>query len=219
VFAGSISAAVVLAEARGELERLGIVAEEERIARDLHDTVIQQVFALGMSLQAIRASVGDEAAARIDGVVDALDDVIRQIRNTIFRLPARGRGSVGFRDAVLRLVELHRERLGFAPRVAFEGPVDTVVSEGLAEHVLNVVAEGLANIARHAGASFAEVVVVAREDSLVVVVLDDGRGVGEGPSAGSGLRNLRSRAEELGGESSLHSREPRGTILEWRVPL
>ncbi|HLK45474.1 MAG TPA: PAS domain S-box protein [Acidimicrobiales bacterium] len=219
VFASSVATAIVLAESRSELERLGIVAEEERIARDLHDTVIQQLFALGMSLQATRATLSGEVAERLDDAVDRIDEVIREIRNTIFRLPARGRADSGLRDDVLRVVESHREGLGFAPRIAFEGPVDTAVPRFVADHVVQVVGEALTNVARHAQASLAEVVVTVGDGTLTVIVLDDGKGVADSPSAGNGVRNMASRASELGGAARLVAREPRGTVLEWRVPL
>ena len=219
VFASSITTAIVLAESRAELERLGIVAEDERIARDLHDTVIQRLFALGMSLQATRSGVADPAGAQIDDAIDRLDQVILEIRNTIFRLPARARGDEGFRTAVLECVEAKHEQLGFAPRVAFDGPVDTAVPGPVAAHVLLVLEEALSNVARHAGASFAEAVVSVRDGNLEVLVMDDGRGIDAAPTAGSGLRNITDRARELGGDVSFRTREPRGTIVEWRVPL
>jgi PAS domain S-box-containing protein len=219
VFATSITAAIVLAKSRAELDRLGILAEDERIARDLHDTVIQQLFALGMSLQATRFGIEGVAAARIDDAVDRLDEVIREIRNTIFRLPAQASGDEGFRAAVLRCVEAKREQLGFAPRVAFEGPVDAAVPDDVAAHVLSVLSEALSNVARHAGASFAEAVVSLQDDQLEVVVVDDGKGIDGAPTAGSGIRNLTDRARQLGGAATLRPRDPRGTILEWRVPL
>jgi PAS domain S-box-containing protein len=218
-FATSIAAAVVLAESRVELDRLGIVAEDERIARDLHDTVIQQLFALGMSLEATRAGLDGPAGERLDDAVDRLDVVIRDIRTTIFRLPAQARGEGGLREAVLQCVDDRREQLGFAPRLAFDGPVDTAVPDAIAAHVVNVVGEALSNVARHAGASFAEVVVAVRDETLEVFVVDDGKGIEGEPSAGSGLRNISTRARELGGTAAFLPRDPRGTVLQWRVPL
>jgi len=219
VFASAITAAIELGEARAEVESLGIVAEDERIARDLHDTVIQQLFAVGMSLQATRAGVTGSSGERIDNAINSLDDVIKQIRNTIFRLPGRTEMTLGLREEMLRLADKYREELGFVPRVAFEGPVDAAVPEVIVEHLLQVFREGLSNIARHAHASVAEAIVTVENEWLVLNLIDDGQGVSDGPSAGSGLRNIAQRATELGGKSDVRPRSPRGTVVEWRVPI
>ena len=201
------------------MESLGIVAEDERIARDLHDTVIQQLFAIGMSLQATRAGVAGNSGERIDNAIDSLDAVIKQIRNTIFRLPGRTETTVSLREEMLRLADKYREELGFAPRVAFEGPVEAAVPAVIVEHLLQVFGEGLSNIARHAHASIAEAIVSVDNEWLVLRLVDDGQGVSDSPTAGSGLRNISQRATELGGVADIRARSPRGTIVEWRVPL
>lgn len=218
-FASAVTAAVQLGDARSEIERLGIVAEDERIARDLHDTVIQQLFAIGMSLQATRRGADAKTGERIDAAVDDLDAVIKEVRNTIFRLPARGDGSESLREGLLEIAERSSTALGFSPRVAFHGPIDTAVPSNVLEHAEAVLTEALANVARHAKATSVEVIVSAAEDSLAITVVDDGQGIGDGPTAGNGLRNIAARAEQFGGSCEIRQRVPRGTIVEWRVPL
>jgi signal transduction histidine kinase len=220
VFATSTAAAIEVGEVRAELERIGIVNEDERIARDLHDTVLQSLFSIGMSLQAARASVTGPGIGRIDSAVEGLDGVIREIRNTIFRLPGRSGQANGLRDEMLRLADKHADQLGFTPRVAFRGPVDGSVSETLRDHLLQVVAEALSNAARHAHASSVEAIVTIENDWLLFSLIDDGVGISDGPSAGNGLRNMATRAANLGGTCRVIRREkPSGTLLEWYVPL
>jgi signal transduction histidine kinase len=219
VFASSAAAAIEIGEVRTDLDRLGIVAEDERIARDLHDTVIQQLFALGMSLQATRAAVTGNAGERIDAAIDSLDNVIKEIRNTIFRLPGRTAGATGLRDEMLRLADSYREELGFIPRVTFQGAVDLAVPESVTSHLLQVFGEGLSNVARHAHASRVDAVLAIEGSWLAFSLVDDGVGPGGGPTGGNGLRNMATRAANLGGVCSVSRRDPNGTIVEWRVPL
>ena len=219
VFASSTAAAIERGEVRTELERLEILKDEERIAQDLHDTVIQQLFAIGMTLQATRASLTGREGERIDESIDNLDSVIREIRNTIFRLPGRRSGASGLRDEILRLVEKHTSELGFSPRVAYDGPVDASVPDAVSGHLLQVLGEGLSNIVRHAHASAAEVVLTVEGGRLSLLLADDGVGFGSGPSAGQGIRNMMKRASDLGGSCEVSQRSPSGTLLEWRVPI
>ena len=219
LFASASAAAIELNDARAELGRLEIASEDERIARDLHDTVIQQIFAVGMSLQAARVTAVGPFAERIDGAIDELDAIIREIRNTIFRLPGRGTEQRGLRDDVLRLVNKHSEELGFVVRVAFDGPVDVSVPDGVAEHALQVLTEALSNTARHARASTVEVVVAVGDGWFSLTVADDGVGMPRRPTAGNGLRNMVTRATNLGGNFTASPREPSGTVVQWRVPI
>ncbi len=218
-FAGATAAAIEMGTVRAELDRLSIVAEDERIARDLHDTVIQELFALGMSLQAMGSSVSGAIGDRISAAVGSLDDVIRQIRNTIFRLPGHSDASSGLREEMLRLADRYHQELGVLPRIAFLGPVDFAVPEIVSDHLLHVFGEGLSNIGRHAHASKIEAVVSVESDWLSFSLVDDGVGIGDGPSAGNGMRNMSTRAENLGGTCTISRRSPSGTIVEWRVPL
>jgi PAS domain S-box-containing protein len=219
VFAGAAATVIEMGSVRAEIDRLNIVAEDERIARDLHDTVIQELFALGMSLQAMGSSVTGSVADRISAAVESLDDVIRQIRNTIFRLPGRSEAAHGLREEMLKLADRYHRELGLLPRIAFLGPVDFVVPAMVSEHLLHVFGEGLSNVARHAHASKIEAVVAVEGEWLSFSLVDDGVGVGDGPSAGDGMRNMSTRAENLGGTCTISRRNPMGTIVEWRVPL
>jgi PAS domain S-box-containing protein len=218
-FAGAAATAIELGSVRAEIDRLNIVAEDERIARDMHDTVIQELFALGMSLQAMGSSVTGSVGDRISAAVESLDDIIRQIRNTIFRLPGRNQAASGLREEMLRLADRYHHELGVLPRIAFLGPVDFAVPEFVSEHLLNVFGEGLSNVGRHAHASKIEAVVAVEGEWLSFSLIDDGVGIGDGPSAGNGMRNMAIRAENLGGTCTIRRRDPKGTIVEWRVPL
>jgi signal transduction histidine kinase len=219
VFAGAAAAAIEMGSVRAEIDRLNIIAEDERIAQDLHDTVIQELFALGMSLQAMGSSVTGSVGDRISAAVESLDDVIRQIRNTIFRLPSRNETARGLREEMLRLADRYKQERGLLPRIAFLGPIDFSVPEIVSEHLLHVFGEGLSNVARHARASKIEAVVAIEGEWLSFSLIDDGVGIGDGPSAGNGMRNMSTRAENLGGTFTISRREPNGTIIEWRVPL
>jgi PAS domain S-box-containing protein len=219
LFAAAAATAIELGSVRAEIDRLSIIAEDERIARDLHDTVIQELFALGMSLQALGSSTTGVVADRISTAVESLDDVIRQIRNTIFRLPGRNLSVAGLREEMLRLADRYQHELGMLPRIAFHGPVDFAVPEIVREHLLHVFGESLSNVGRHAHASRIDAVVTVEGEWLSFTLIDDGAGIGDGLSAGNGIRNMSTRAENLGGTFSVSPRDPKGTTVEWRVPL
>ncbi len=219
VFAGAAATAIVMGSTRTEIERLKIVAEDERIARDLHDTVIQELFALGMSLQATGSSIDGPVGERIAAAVDGLDDVIRQIRNTIFRLPGQSRGNRGLREEMLALGDKYLEELGVLPRIVFDGPIETVVSDTIAEDLVHVFEEGLSNIARHAHAARIDAVVALEGDWLAFALMDDGIGIFDRHTAGNGIRNMTTRAENHAGTCTIAPRPTAGTILTWRVPL
>jgi two-component system, NarL family, sensor histidine kinase DevS len=216
LFAGSAAVTLSLAMAREQLEEFRMASEHDRIARDLHDTVIQRLFALGMGLQGILRMVSGVAADRINQSVDAIDDVIREIRETIFDLQQPA-SAAGLQRRVREVVAEARDQLGFAPRLAFRGPVESAVPDPVVPHLLAVVREALSNAARHARATSVEVVIEATSSHLFVSVADDGVGPPAGPTSGNGLVNMAARAEDLGGDLRLVAREPRGTVLEWRV--
>ena len=127
--------------------------DRDRIARDLHDLVIQRVFGVGMRLTAMLPAVPDVSAGRLREVVAELDGVISDIRTTIFDLQTDRRCAGGLRAGVLQLTLDAGERLGFSPRVRFDGPVDTAVDREAGEQLLTVLRESLSNVIRHAGAS------------------------------------------------------------------
>jgi PAS domain S-box-containing protein len=198
-------------------QEVALLEDRERIARDLHDTVIQRLFAAGMSLQAAAAKAEPEVQERVGGVIDELDATIRDIRQAIFRLTAHTLDRASVRRRIVAVVEQEEEVLGFAPEVRFDGPIESV-DESLAEDLLAVVRELLSNVGRHARAARAEVR-VAVDDRLTIEVLDDGVGVPEDAVPGGGTVNLRKRAESIGGELRLEPRSPRGTAARWSVPL
>jgi len=199
--------------------RRTIAEEHERIGRDLHDTVIQELFAIGMSLQAVHAEAQTERVAeRIERAVDALDETIRQVRSTIFELNVGSRGGAISKD-LRSLVDSLALSLGFEPAITLIGPLDQALPEAIAAHVLPTVREGLTNIVRHAAASRAEVLVQLERDVLRVEVRDDGVGIPDDPDRSSGLANLARRAAELGGSLHVRRNGERGTVLEWCVPV
>ena len=205
------------------ISELVVLDDRERIARDLHDSVIQRLFAAGLSLQATTRLVDadpQKAVARIESAVHDLDDTVRHIRTAIFGLETTRPLSGGLRQELLSVTHDAARGLGFEPRVLFDGAVDSVVPDEIAEHVLLVLREALANIAKHAEATSVEVELSAFDD-VELRVSDNG--IGPPPPAemtgGNGLRNLEARAKRLGGTFVLRAGEERGTEVIWRVPL
>jgi signal transduction histidine kinase len=219
-FAAQAAVALELAERRRDAERLVLLEDRDRIAKDLHDTVIQRLFATAMTLMsAIKITQRPDVAVRIQRAIDDLDETIRQIRSTIFALQAVPGEHPALRDRILTVVEGVAESLGFTPALRLEGLLDTTVSDDIGEQLIAVLHEALSNVARHAHAHRVSVEVGVRDAlMLVLVVEDDGTGI---PAGGrrSGLRNLADRAESLGGSFETREREGGGTVLEWRVPL
>ncbi|GAA3041304.1 GAF domain-containing sensor histidine kinase [Gordonia defluvii] len=224
------SLAIAYAERREMGRRLEMLEDRHRIARDLHDHVIQRLFAMGLTLQALMASrdgeepvaPGDTQQERLARVLSDLDGTIAQIRTSIFDLqtadPAR---TPTLRRRVLAVVGQVSGHAEVTPMVRFDGPVDTVVIPELASHVDAVVREGISNALRHSGADRIEVRVGAepRAGELIVEITDDGRGISPGARR-SGLENLRMRAREWEGEFSVGpGLSGRGTRLLWQVPL
>jgi signal transduction histidine kinase len=211
-------AALALDRVRAVADREGhaVTVDRERIARDLHDVVIQRLFATGMQLRAAALRGGDELPARVEQSVADLDVTIRDVRATIFGLQHQTTESV--RTAVRALAEGYADALGHAPLVRTVGPVDTAVGEGLRAQLLPVLREALSNVVQHARATRVEVELAVVDDELRLSVLDDG--VGMGPvRQHSGLRNALERARECGGTLELGPRMPHGLVFRWRVPL
>lgn len=203
-----------LVAARAQRE---VLAERDRMARDLHDSAIQRLFAAGMALQGAAALAGrGEMSARIDVVISELDTSIEEIREAIFTLRRGPRQPASVRAQLLALAAEAERPLGFSPSVSFEGPID-MVPEGIAAQLVPVLREALSNVARHAGASAVEVTLSAGTD-LLLRVSDNGCGV---PAAArsSGLRNMRERAQLLGGSCEVTAAPGGGTTIVWQVPL
>jgi signal transduction histidine kinase len=217
-FASHVSMALEYGRARDDLERLAVVEDQERIARDLHDTVIQQLFATGLSLQATAQRASDSRTAeRIQQAVDSLDTIIRDIRSAVFALRSKTSGGSDIRSTVRDIATQIFESSDVKVDLHFDGPVDTAIDDDVEQHVTATVREALSNVNRHARASRVDVFLTVASD-LVIRVVDDGIGVAVGGRRSSGLLNLRKRAESLGGTMVLATPAAGGTALEWRVP-
>jgi signal transduction histidine kinase len=214
-------AAFVLERARAQEDRelFVVLADRERIARDLHDVVIQRLFATGLGLQGLARRTGrDDVRERLDQAIDELDATIRDIRTAIFELHNPAAGSV--RAALTAAVDEAAQTLGFRPRLTVSGPIDLTVADSLRSDLLAVVSEALSNVVKHARATAVTIDVRVDADRLLLRVADDGTGVGVGEAdAGNGMTNLRGRAEDRGGEFALADAKPHGTVLTWHVPL
>jgi signal transduction histidine kinase len=218
-FAAQAGIGLELAEHRSDAQRLLVFEDRDRIARDLHDLVIQRLFATGMSLQGATALIGDpDVAGRVEKAVDALDETIRDIRSAIFSLQARGEATPArLRTRILSVVEEMTDSLGFAPALRLAGPLDARVPVRIADQMLAALREALANVAKHAQANRVDVAVEAGSE-LALTVRDDGVGLDE-TTRRSGLANITERAAEFGGAMRVAAAAGGGTELEWRVPL
>lgn len=216
-FAAQAGLAVALAWARADRQRLDLIEDRARIARDLHDHVIQRLFAAGLGLQALAARAPVQAGA-IDGHVADLDAAIGDIRTAIFALRTEATAD----SARRRLLDVTTEiapGLRSAPRVTFNGPVDLVVVGALTDDVLAVVRETLTNVARHAQADSTAVDVTVTMSDVVITVDDDGIGIPPRLVRASGTANLDHRARSWGGTFTLKRRGSGGTRACWHVPL
>jgi signal transduction histidine kinase len=218
VFASAAAIVVSLDTVRQALEAARMTSEHERIARDLHDTVIQRLFALGMRLQATGRLARSPVAEGIRDTVDAIDEVIREIRETIFDLNRPDAYGSQLRHLVRSVAGEAADHLGFTPRLAFRGPVEVAISDEVAAHVRAVLTEALSNVTRHARASHVDVILEAGDTDVTLTVADDGTGGTGAPTAGSGTANMAERAASLGGVLRITERSPTGTLVEWRVP-
>jgi signal transduction histidine kinase len=221
VSALALAAGIAIENARlhGRVRELALLEDRERIARDLHDTVIQRLFAVGLSLQGTTRLVEGSAAERVSQAVEDIDATIRQIRTSIFDLESIAHHD-GVRRQILDLVHELDPVINADIRVTFDGPVDSVVPPVVAEHLLATAREALLNVGKHAGAHRVTVAVSAGSD-LCLEVIDDGRGLPPEPdrSTGLGLKNMHSRATMLRGSFEVGSPVGDGTVLTWRVPL
>jgi len=216
-FADQAALALQIARAREDREKLAVFEDRDRIGRDLHDLVIQRLFAIGLGLEnTARMAQQQDVRTRVAAAVDDIDETIKDIRRSIFALSVAA-DSADLRATVTELVDRATKVLGFRPSLRFEGPVDSSVTPDVATHVMAVLAEALTNTARHAEASHAWVVLAAGGDWLVVTIGDDGRGIGPGATR-SGLRNMQERAEGLGGTCIVESPDEGGTVITWSVP-
>jgi signal transduction histidine kinase len=219
-FANQAAVAVELAEARAEQQRAAVFDDRDRIAADLHDQVIQRLFASGLSLQGVAAGLGPGPhAERITGTIADLDEAISQIRTTIFQLERSPDASLdGVRGRLLGVVADVAPALGGEPAVRFAGPLESTLQPDVVDDLVAVLREALSNVARHAGAQHSEVTVAVDAGRLTLVVRDDGVGITDTGRCG-GLANLRRRAERHGGSLTVEPARPAGTHLNWTVPI
>jgi signal transduction histidine kinase len=221
LFAAHASVIVEVDRGRDHARRLSILEDQDRIARDLHDTVVQRLFATGLSLQSLCRLTDEPTTSRIMAAIDDLDSTIRQIRTVIFGLErATSAPSTGLRGRVLDLCAEAARVLGFEPTVGFSGPIDTVTSGELADETLAVLREALSNVSRHAAANRVDVDVTADDQTVTVIVTDDGRGLDTGTerAGGQGLENMRMRALRRSGWFELAGGPDGGTRLLWSSP-
>jgi signal transduction histidine kinase len=218
-FADQASAALDMAARQRLARQLDVYEDRDRIARDLHDHVIQRVFAAGLGLQAVLPRVGEpQVRDRVQSVIRQLDDTVRDIRTTIFDLQTT--------DSVDRGASLRRRLLDIVsettdgvlqPTVRMSGAVDSLLTGELAADVEAVVREGVSNAARHSGGGHVTVTLDVAED-VVVEIVDDGQGI-DPRAARSGLRNLEQRARAHAGEVAVEPLPGGGTRLRWSARL
>jgi signal transduction histidine kinase len=198
---------------------MALLEDRDRIARDLHDHVIQGLFAAGLTVQSVASALGSSGPSeRLPRVVEDIDATIRQIRTSIFQL----RGPLGpetstARKQLLAIAAESTRSIGFEPQFSFAGPVDSVVDDDVLEDLAAVLREALANIARHAEARHADVNVTVNLDAITLEVSDDGRGIVD-TERRRGLANLQARAEAHGGTLRLIAPRDEGTRLIWTIP-
>jgi signal transduction histidine kinase len=219
----ALAAGIAVENARlhQKVQEVAVYEDRDRLARDLHDTVIQRLFAVGLSLQSMAVAAATSGMTeRLDAAISDLDDTIRQVRSTIYELGSAPTDQ-GLRASILSLVRDLNPVVGFAVKVSFDGPVDSAISQEIAEHLLAVVREALTNIGRHARASHASLALSVADGECRLRITDDGAGIG--PTAegegGFGLVNLRRRAEKLHGTFVTEGPATGGTSLIWQVPI
>ncbi|MFE2756601.1 GAF domain-containing sensor histidine kinase [Actinosynnema sp. NPDC059335] len=222
-FARQAALILEFTRATGAGRRLAVLEDRDRIARDLHDLVVQRLFGLGLGLQSMNGLVEQPVVAqRLADFVTEVDQTIREIRRTIFSLQEPPAGAADLRAQLMKVVQESARLLGFEPALALDGPIDSVVPDHVRPDLLATLREALANAARHASAKNVEVEVAVDRaaTNLRLVVRDDGNGLppGRGRHTG-GLVNMTARAARWDGTCEVESIEGRGVTLTWSVPL
>ncbi len=217
-FATHAAIALVLASAREDARQLTILAERERIAHDLHDHVIQRLFAAGMDLQGTLARArSPEVVDRLNRTLDDLQTIIEEIRTTIFQLKSPLGKNGDFRRQIQRVVADLTGNRDIVTTVRMHGPMTAVGGE-LADHAEAVTAEAISNALRHSGASRLTVEIRVA-DMFILGIIDNGRGIPADNSRHSGLANMKYRAEQLGGSCEITTPPEGGTRVHWTAPL
>jgi signal transduction histidine kinase len=204
-----------------QVQRGAIYEDRDRLARDLHDTVIQKLFGVGLTLQSMAGTAPGEMAEVLTYAVAEIDRVIGGIRSTIYQLGMNGEDR-GTRDRIISLLRELRAVVGFDVPVSFDGPVDTAISDDVSAHLMATISESVTNVGRHAHAAHAMVTVRVAEGLCTLTVRDDGVGIDESTrsrTGGLGLTNLQRRAEKLEGTFRLENAEGGGALATWQVPL
>ncbi|WP_045878799.1 GAF domain-containing sensor histidine kinase [Pseudofrankia sp. DC12] len=216
-FAGQAALTLELNRLQRDRERLAVFEDRDRIARDLHDVVIQRLFATGLQLQGMTRSMPAAMAGRVEEVVGELDQTITELRHTIFSLSSPTPDGAALRAEIERIAGQAEHSVGLRPAVRIEGHAERVPVV-VHPHLLAALREALSNIARHSRATRVQVLVRATDDDVLVEVHDDGVGPG-GASVTSGLANLRRRAQDLGGHMEFGPGPGGvGTRVRWQVP-
>jgi signal transduction histidine kinase len=203
------------------VQDLAILEDRDRMARDLHDTVVQHLYAVGISLETMAKETEAEATAdRLAILVSDVGEAIRQVRSSIYEL-GLDEEDPGVRAGVVALVRSLTPMLGFDVRVSFDGPIDAVISQSVTEQLLATIREAVTNVGRHAHATEASVVVSTHLGVCHLRVVDNGIGLGvnQNENVGLGLVNLRRRAEKMHGTMEITTSTSGGTVLEWEVPV
>ena len=201
---------------RHQVRELTLNEERERLARDLHDTVIQRLFGVGLALQiTLSASMDDEVRERINSSLDELDTTIHEIRTTIFEIDQEEFQGGTFSTRIKVLTDEVAVRLGIDVDLRLASDLDHQIGVRCAHHTIQALRETLSNVARHSGASAAEVDVSVEDNLLVLRVKDNGVGFATPVGPGRGLRNLVSRARDLGGDCTIDSSPEHGTLVRW----
>jgi signal transduction histidine kinase len=219
-FAGQASVALELTDTRAAEQKLVLLQDRDRIAQDLHDHVIQELFSIGLSLEGAAGQLPEgRVAERVRRAVENIDRTIRRIRTTIFQL--RGNfidAAGGLRQRILEVVSELATPLGFVPHTAFAGLVDESFDDAFAEDVLACVRESLTNVAKHAQATSVWIDIVMAGAELTITVSDDGVGP-DGATHSSGTANLRARAERWDGSFEIEPGPSRGTVVTWKARI
>jgi two-component system sensor histidine kinase DevS len=220
-FSGYVAVAMELDRARDEGEARRQVKDHERIAADLHDHVIQELFAASLGLSNVASHLGSEQRVQVQVFAEAVDSASNRVRDSIFQLKAPPLTAESLRRAVMLIADEEARALGFSVKVAFAGQLSRTMTAELAGDATAVVREALSNVARHARATAASVHLGVLGDELVIDVTDDGDGWDSGlvDAAGSGLRNLRTRAQAHGGTLLISSAIDEGTHLHWTARI
>jgi signal transduction histidine kinase len=217
-FASQTGLAIEIARARADRQSLELAEDRSRIARDLHDHVIQRLFGSGLALQSIAAR-NPSAAPELEAQVEAIDAAIAEIRTAVFALSRRRPGPATLRHRLLDVVSEFSGSLPSVPRVTFSGPVDLLIRGELGDDLVAAVREGLANVLRHADAGRVEVDVATVDGVASVEIVDDGVGIDPGVRRRSGTANLAARASAHGGSYLLEPAAGGGTRMRWTASL